>query len=82
MITADMIVDVMETRHCSCLAEAALDARVPFDAIVMHTGSLLIHSGDVLRVMRVIETTALCRVLGALVAIHIKRLKPSEVTTL
>lgn len=82
MITADMIVDVIETRQCPCLAEAALDPSVPFDAVVMHAGSMLIHSGDVLRVMRVIETTALCRVSGALVAIHVKRLKPSEVATL
>lgn len=80
-ITTGMVCDVIETITCQILAEESM--RAPLDAVRMHLGELRIISGDLVTVERLLPldatgSLALARISGSLVAIHTKRLQPSE----
>ncbi len=77
---ADFI-EVTEGRICPTFKPSALDKNECFDGVKMHAGTVSVHEGDVLSVLRVIGVLLLCRAGSDIIGIHQKRVKRANPPT-
>lgn len=78
MYQAADFIQAVETVVCPTYSPEALDKNVEFDGVTMHTGSTLLHAGDILSVLRVLGSVLICRAGSDILGISAKRVKPAQ----